>query len=103
MLPNNRPPTSPGEVLVEEFLRPLNLSQNELARRMGVPIQRLNTVATGKRAVTAGTALLLARELGTTAEFWMTLQVNLDLWVARREMDGRTPSKPKAPRLKRAA
>ncbi len=101
MIPTNRPPTAPGEILVEEFLKPMEISQNELARRMGVPIQRVNTVATGKRAITAETAVLLARELGTTPHFWMALQTNLDLWRAQRSLGG--GAKAKAPRLRRAA
>jgi plasmid maintenance system antidote protein VapI len=56
MLPRNRPPTGPGEILEEEFLKPMNLTQVELAKRMGVPIQRVNTVVTGKRAVTPETS-----------------------------------------------
>lgn len=83
MLPRNRPPTGPGEILEEEFLKPMNLTQVELAKRMGVPIQRVNTVVTGKRAVTPETALLLSHVLGTSPEFWMNLQTNYDLWHAR--------------------
>lgn len=82
MLPKNRAPTSPGEVLEEEFLKPMGLTQVELAKRMGIPIQRLNTVVTGKRAVSAETAILLAGALGTSPNFWMNLQTNLDLWRA---------------------
>ena len=69
MIPKYRKPTHPGEVLLEEFLRPMKLSQVELARRMGVPIQRVNTLINGKRDMTAETAILLARELKTTSEF----------------------------------
>lgn len=91
MLPKNRTPTSPGEILKEEFLKPMGLTQVELAKRMGVPIQRLNTVVTGKRAVTAETAILLAGVLGTSPNFWMNLQTNLDLWRAAHEL-AKTPS-----------
>lgn len=91
MLPKNRTPTSPGEILEEEFLKPMGLTQVELAKRMGVPIQRLNTVVTGKRAVTAETAILLAGALGTSPNFWMNLQTNLDLWRAAHEL-AKTPS-----------
>lgn len=91
MLPKNRTPTSPGEILKEEFLKPMGLTQVELAKRMGVTIQRLNTVVTGKRAVTAETAILLARALGTSPNFWMNLQTNLDLWRAAHEL-AKTPS-----------
>jgi addiction module HigA family antidote len=86
MTPKNRPPTSPGEILAKEFLEPLGLSQVALAARMGVPIQRVNTLINGKRGVTAETALLLAEALGTTPEFWMNLQMSLDLWNARRAL-----------------
>lgn len=81
-----RRPTPPGEMLLEEFLKPADLTQVALARKMGVPIQRLNAVIAGRRAVTAETALLLARALGTTAELWMNLQVAVDLWDARARM-----------------
>lgn len=91
MLPKNRTPTSPGEILKEEFLKPMDLTQVELAKRMGVSIQRLNTVVTGKRAVTAETAILLAGVLGTSPNFWMNLQTNLDLWRAAHEL-AKTPS-----------
>lgn len=91
MLPKNRTPPSPGEILKEEFLKPMGLTQVELAKRMGVPIQRLNTVVTGKRAVTAETAILLAGVLGTSPNFWMNLQTNLDLWRAAHEL-AKTPS-----------
>ena len=69
MLPKNRPPTHPGEMLLTEFLEPMELSQVELAARMGVPVQRLNTLVNGKRGVTAETAWLLADALGTSPEF----------------------------------
>lgn len=98
MLPKNRPPTSPGEVLVEEFLGPLGLTQVELARLMNIPLQRVNTVVTGKRAITAETAVLLARVLGTSAAFWMNLQVAVDLWNAERKLAAVAPSKTATPR-----
>ncbi len=87
MIPKYRKPTHPGEVLLEEFLRPMKLSQVELARRMGVPIQRVNTLINGKRDMTAETAILLARELKTTSEFWMNLQVALDLYEAGKHLE----------------
>lgn len=77
-----RPPTSPGEMLLEEFLRPAELSQVEAARRMGIPLNRLNEIIHGKRGVSADTALRLARLLNTTPEFWMGLQADWDLWHA---------------------
>ena len=81
-----RRPTTPGEILREEFLVPLGLTQVELAARLRVPLQRVNTIIAGRRAVTAETALLLAREFKTTPEFWMNLQNAVDLWDARQKM-----------------
>ena len=86
MLPKNRPPTLPGEILLEEFLNPLGMTQMELASRMGVPIQRVNGLVAGRRAVTPETAILLSRVLGTTPEFWMNLQTSHDLWIAERHL-----------------
>ena len=77
--PKNRRPTSPGEVLREEFLGPNKMTQGDLAERMGVPIQRINLLINERRAVTVDTALLLAKALGTTPEFWMNLQTQCDL------------------------
>jgi addiction module HigA family antidote len=87
MIPKNRRPTHPGEILLEEFLKPMGMSQVELARKMGVPIQRVNTLINGKRDMTAETAILLSRVLKTSSEFWMNLQVAYDLFEARRAMD----------------
>lgn len=84
MIPKQRKPVHPGEVLLEEFLKPLGLSQVELASRMGVPIQRVNTLINGKRDMTAETAILLSRVLKTSSEFWMNLQVARDLYEAQR-------------------
>lgn len=86
MIPKHRQPTHPGEILDSEFLEPMGLSQVELAKRMGVPIQRVNTLINGKRDVTAETAILLARVLKTTPEFWMNLQDTLDLYEAQRHL-----------------
>ena len=86
MIPKNRKPTHPGEILLEEFLRPMKMSQVELARRMGVPIQRVNTLINGKRDMTAETAILLARVLKTSSEFWMNLQVASDLYKASKQL-----------------
>lgn len=79
MLPKNRIPIHPGEVLLEEFLKPLGVSQVALAEHLGVPTQRINELVRGKRGVTSETAWLLAGALGTTPEFWITLQTNHDL------------------------
>jgi addiction module HigA family antidote len=73
------PNIHPGEVLLEEFLKPLGISQNRLARAMGVPPRRINEIVHGKRAITADTALRLARALGTSEQFWMGLQADYDL------------------------
>jgi addiction module HigA family antidote len=83
MLPKKRIPSHPGEVLSEEFLQPLGLTQVALAGHLGVPIQRINELIRGKRGVTPETAWLLAGALGTTPEFWLNLQANHDLAKAR--------------------
>jgi addiction module HigA family antidote len=69
----------PGEVLLEEFLRPLGISQNKLAREIKVPPRRVNEIVLGKRAITPDTALRLARYFGTSERFWLGLQVDYDL------------------------
>ena len=74
-------------MLLKEFLEPAGMTQVEFARRLGVPIQRLNTIINGKRAVSAETALLLAKALGTSPEFWMNLQTRHDLWHARARLE----------------
>lgn len=76
-------PVHPGEVLSEEFLRPLGLSARALAERIGVPANRVSTIAAGKRGITGDTALRFAEAFGTTPEFWMNLQKNWELAVAR--------------------
>jgi addiction module HigA family antidote len=78
------PNIHPGEILLEEFLTPMGISQNRLARAMGVPPRRINEIVHGKRAVTADTALRLARALGTSEQFWMGLQAEYDLEEARK-------------------
>lgn len=82
-LPENRIPTHPGEILLEEFLVPMGISQAALARHLGIPSQRINAIARGRRGVTATTAWLLAQAFNTTPEFWMRLQVNYDLVRSR--------------------
>jgi addiction module HigA family antidote len=76
------PPVHPGEILLEEFMKPLGLSQNRLGRDLGVPPRRLNEIVHGKRSLTADTAPRLSRYFGTSAEFWLGLQVDYDLDVA---------------------
>jgi addiction module HigA family antidote len=72
-------PVHPGEVLLEEFLKPMNLSQNRIALSMGVPPRRINEIVLGKRGISADTALRLARFFGVSAEFWFGLQAQYDL------------------------
>ena len=79
MLPTHRIPTHPGEILLEEFLRPLDLTQVALADHLGVPVQRINELVRGKRGVTPETAWLLSQAFGTTPEFWINLQTAHDL------------------------
>jgi addiction module HigA family antidote len=75
-----RRPVHPGEVLYREFLEPMGMSQTELARRLGISFPRVNEIINGKRAVSADTALRLARLFGTTAELWLGMQQAVDLW-----------------------
>ena len=79
----------PGEVLLDEFLVPMELSQNRVAREIGVPPRRINEIVLGKRSVTADTALRLARYFGTTEAFWMGLQADFDLEEARNRLGKR--------------
>ncbi len=81
--PRNRPPTHPGEMLLEEFIRPLGLRQTELAEWIGVSYPRLSEIIHGKRGVTPDTALRLEQVFGMDAQFWINLQVNWDLYHAR--------------------
>ena len=76
-------PIHPGDVLLEEFLNPMGISQNRLALCLRVPVTRINDIVRGRRAVSADTALRLARFFGTSAEFWLNLQASYDLDVAR--------------------
>lgn len=83
-LPSHRPPTHPGEMLLEEFLKPLNISQSAFAIQLGVSFPRLNEVINAKRSVTSDTALRLAQVTGMSADFWLGLQQDWDLWHALR-------------------
>ena len=83
MIPKHRPPTHAGEILLEEFLKPLNLTQVQAAEKMGMSLNRLNELIRGKRGVTADTALRLAKLLKTTPEFWLNLQNAYDLYEAK--------------------
>lgn len=82
MLSTKRKPVSPGKMLVEEFLVPMGLTQSALAEAMGVPRKHVNELCKGRRAVTADTALILARVFGNSPEFWLNTQLRSDLWDA---------------------
>ena len=79
------PPVHPGEILQEDLMKPLGLSMNRLARDLHVPVTRISEIVHGRRAITADTALRLARYFGSTAQFWMNLQSRYDLDSAARE------------------
>jgi addiction module HigA family antidote len=79
--------THPGEILLEEFLIPMGISQNALARAIGVPPRRINEIVLGKRGITADTALRLSRAFGTSEGFWMGLQADYDLEETRKLID----------------
>ena len=83
-IPTDREPTHPGEMLKEEFLIPMEITQRELADRINVPYQRINELINGKRGVTPSTALRLAKYFGTSPGFWMNLQLRWDLYRAQR-------------------
>lgn len=82
-------PVHPGEVILEEFLKPMGISQNRLALNIGVPARRINEIVLGKRAITADTALRLAKFFGTSAQFWAGLQSQYDLDVATEKIGER--------------
>jgi antitoxin HigA-1 len=79
-IPTDRPPTPPGEMLLEEFIKPLGLTQAELAERIGVSYVRLNEIINGRRGITPSTALRLAKALGTTPDFWLNGQIAVELY-----------------------
>lgn len=79
-------PIHPGEVLLEEFLKPMGISQNRLALQIRVPARRINEIVLGKRRITADTALRLARFFGNSARFWLGLQTDFDIDVAQDEL-----------------
>ncbi|NOJ44782.1 HigA family addiction module antitoxin [Bradyrhizobium archetypum] len=81
-----RRPSTPGEILREEFLTPNDITQDELAKAMGVSRFRVNEIINGRRAITSETAVLLSKALGTSARFWMNLQVAVDLFDAERKL-----------------
>jgi addiction module HigA family antidote len=83
------PPIHPGEILLEEFLGPMELSQYRLAKDISVPARRINEIVHGKRGISADTALRLARYFGTSERFWMNLQIKHDLEVEKERLKGR--------------
>ena len=82
-IPTNRSPTHPGEMLREEFLEPMNISQRDLANAIHVPYQRINELVNQKRGVTPSTALRLAKFFGVSPDFWLNLQIRCDLFKAQ--------------------
>lgn len=87
-MPHNKlPPVHPGEILLEEYLKPLNMSQYRLAKSISVPPRRINEIVHGTRAITADTALRLARFFGTSDRFWMNLQMRYDLEIAKDRLE----------------
>ncbi|MBN8550059.1 MAG: HigA family addiction module antidote protein [Deltaproteobacteria bacterium] len=88
MAKNKLNPVHPGEVIQEEFLSPLGLSQNRLALSLGVPARRINEIVLGKRGISADTALRLAQYFGNSADFWLGLQMDYDLDMARIDSGG---------------
>ncbi len=83
------PPIHPGEILLEEFLRPMQLSQYRLAKDIHVPARRINDIVKGKRAITPNTALRLARYFGLSERFWLNLQSRYDLEMEKDKLRGR--------------
>ena len=83
-VPSDREPTHPGDMLLNEFLAPLGMTQRELANAIHVPYQRVNEVVRGRRGVTPSTALRLSRLFGTSPDFWLSLQLRWDLYHAQR-------------------
>lgn len=82
-------PVHPGEILFEEFLKPMNLSQNKLANEVGVPARRINEIVLGKRGISADTALRLGRYFGNSPQFWLGLQMDYDLEVEEERLSKR--------------
>ena len=83
-IPTHRAPTLPGEMLLEEFLRPMGLTQRELADAIRVPYQRINEIINGRRGITPSTALRLGKFFGISADFWMNLQLRWDLYFVQK-------------------
>lgn len=83
MIPRKRTPTHPGEILSEDFLKPMGMTQVAFAAHLEVPVQRINEIVRGKRGVTPETAWLFSQAFGTTPEFWLNLQANYDLATSK--------------------
>ena len=79
MIPKKRIPTHPGEILLKHFLRPLKITQSQLAEHLGISVQRVNELVKGKRGITPNTAWLLSQAFGNSAQFWINLQTTYDL------------------------
>jgi addiction module HigA family antidote len=101
-VPTNREPTHPGQMLAEEFLVPMDLTQRDLAKAIHVPYQRVNELVNGKRGITPSTALRLARFFGTSADFWLNLQLRWDLYRAEQKERAELDSIQEFPGLKKA-
>ena len=84
-IPTHRPPTHPGEMLLEEFLKPMGITQKELSNSIHVPYQRINEVINQKRGITPSTALRLSKYLGVSEDFWLNIQLRWDLYKARKK------------------
>jgi antitoxin HigA-1 len=94
-IPTHRTPTHPGEMLLEEFLRPMGLTQRELSVAIRVPYQRVNEIINGRRGITPSTALRLAKFFGVSPDFWMNFQLRWDLYFAKQsEADNLKTIKP---------
>jgi len=97
-IPTHRAPTHPGQMLLEEFLRPMGITQRQLADEIHVPYQRINEIINGRRGMTPSTALRLAKFFGVSPDFWMNLQLRWDLYFAREsETDELRNIKPVSP------
>lgn len=84
-IPTDRPPTHPGEMLLEEFLKPMGMTQRQLAQAIRVPYQRINEIINGRRGMTPSTALRLEKFLGMSSSFWMDLQLRWDLYHVQKQ------------------
>jgi addiction module HigA family antidote len=87
-IPTNRTPTHPGEMLLEEFLNPMGITQRQLADAIHVPYQRVNNIVNGRRGITPSTALRLAKYFNTSSDFWMNIQLRWEMYYAQQEESG---------------